>query len=131
MSVNTMSFEQAATLMNAIHQQVTGDTSLTATDVSSFITVATQSLSAGYDPVLNAISQIVGKTIFSIRPYSSKFGGLVMDTQKWGAITRKIAISDKPFEDNEAFNLVDGQSIDMYEVNKPNVASTYWSAAGG
>ena len=116
-----MSFEQAATLMNAIHQQVTGDTSLTATDVSSFITVATQSLNAGYDPVLNAISQIVGKTIFSIRPYSSKFGGLVMDTQKWGAITRKIAISDKPFEDNEAFNLVDGQSIDMYEVNKPNV----------
>lgn len=120
MSVNTMSFEQAATLMNAIHQQVTGDTSLTATDVSSFITVATQSLNAGYDPVINAISQIVGKTIFSIRPYSAKFGGLQMDTQKWGAITRKIAISDKPFEDNEAFNLVDGQAIDMYEVNKPN-----------
>ena len=119
MSVNTMSFEQAATLMNAIHQQVTGDTSLTATDVSSFITVAQKTLQTGYDPVINAISQIVGRTIFSIRPYSAKFGGLQMDTQKWGAITRKIALSDKPFEDNEAFNLVDGQAIDMYEVNKP------------
>ena len=121
MSVNTMSFEQAATLMNAIHSQVTGDTSLTATDVSSFITVAQKTLQTGYDPVINAISQIVGKTIFSIRPYSAKFGGIQMDTQKWGAITRKIAISDKAFEDNEAFNLVDGQAIDMYEVNKPNV----------
>jgi len=119
MSVNTMSFEQAATLMNAIHAQVVGGSSLTATDVSSFITVAQKTLQAGYDPVINAISQIVGKTIFSIRPYSAKFGGLQMDAQKWGAITRKIALSDKPFEDNEAFNLVDGQSIDMYEVNKP------------
>ena len=121
MSVNSMTFEQAATLMNAIHAQVTGDTSLTATDVSSFITVAQKTLQAGYDPVINAISQIVGKTIFSIRPYSAKFGGLQMDTQKWGAITRKIAISDKPFEDSEVFNLVDGQSVDMFEINKPSV----------
>ena len=119
MSVNTMSFEQAATLMNAIHAQVTGDTSIQATDVSSFITVAQLTLQAGFDPVINAISQLVGRTIFSIRPYEAKFKGLQMDTQKWGAITRKIAISDKPFEDNEAFNLVDGQAIDMYEVNKP------------
>lgn len=119
MSVNTMNFEQAATLMNAIHQQVTGDTSIVATDVSSFITVAQKTLQQGYDPIINAISQIVGRTIFSIRPYSAKFGGLQMDSQRWGAITRKIAISDKPFEDNEAFNLVDGQAIDMYEVNKP------------
>lgn len=119
MSVNTMTFEQAATLMNAIHAQVTGDTSLTATDVSSFITVAQKTLQTGYDPVINAISQIVGKTIFSIRPYTAKFGGLQMDTQKWGAITRKIALSDKPFEDSKVFDLIDGQSIDMYEVNKP------------
>ena len=121
MSVNTMTFEQAATLMNAIHQQVTGDTSITATDVSSFITVAQKTLQAGYDPVINAISQVIGKTIFSIRPYTAKFGGLQMDTQKWGAITRKLAVSDKPFEDSEVFNLVDGQSIDMWEINKPNV----------
>ena len=107
--------------MNAIHAQVTGDNTIQATDVSSFITVAQLTLQQGYDPCINAISQLVGKTIFAIRPYSAKFGGLQMDSQKWGAITRKIAISDKPFEDNDAFNLVDGSSIDMYVVNKPNV----------
>lgn len=116
-----MSFEQAATLLNAIHTQVTGETGIAPTDVSSFISVATATLKAGYDPVINAISQVIGKTVFSIRPYSAKFKGILMDSQKWGAITRKIAISDKPMEDNKAFELVDGQSIDMYEVNKPNV----------
>lgn len=116
-----MSFEQAATLLNAIHTQVTGETGIAPTDVSSFISVATATLKAGYDPVINAISQVVGRTIFSIRPYSAKFRGILMDSQKWGAITRKIAISDKPMEDNKAFDLIDGQSVDMYEVNKPNV----------
>lgn len=121
MSVNNMSFEQAATLLNAIHTQVTGEAGIAPTDVSSFISVATATLKAGYDPVINAISQVVGRTIFSIRPYSAKFRGILMDSQKWGAITRKIAISDKPMENNKAFDLIDGQSIDMYEVNKPNV----------
>jgi hypothetical protein len=121
MSVNNMSFEQAATLLNAIHTQVTGETGIAPTDVSSFISVATATLKAGYDPVINAISQVVGRTIFSIRPYSAKFRGILMDSQKWGAITRKIAISDKPMEANKAFDLIDGQSVDMYEVNKPNV----------
>lgn len=124
-----MSFEQAATLLNAIHTQVTGENGIAPTDVSSFISVATATLKAGYDPVINAISQVVGRTIFSIRPYSAKFRGILMDSQKWGAITRKIAISDKPMEDNKAFDLIDGQSIDMYEVNKPNaIQFNYYGA---
>lgn len=120
MSVNNMNFEQAATLLNAVHSQVTGKTQIAPADVSEFISVAQKTLKMGYDPVLNAISQVVGRTIFSVRPYSAKFGGIQADAQKWGAITRKLVLADKPLEDNQAFNLVDGQSVDMYEVNKPH-----------
>lgn len=119
MSVNNMNFEQAATLLNAVHSQVTGKTQIAPADVSEFISVAQKTLKMGYDPVLNAISQVVGRTIFSVRPYSAKFGGIQADAQKWGAITRKLVLADKPLEDNQAFNLVDGQSVDMYKVNKP------------
>ncbi len=121
MSVNNMSFEQAAILLNAIQNQVTGTTNVTATNVDEFISVAQKTIAAGYDPVLNAITQVVGRTIFSIRPYSSKLRSLIMDEQKWGAITRKLAISDQAWEDSQEFNLTDGQSVDMYEVKKPNV----------
>ena len=119
MSVNNMNFEQAATLLNAVHSQVTGKTQIAPADVSEFISVAQKTLKMGYDPVLNAISQVVGRTIFSVRPYSAKFGGIQADAQKWGAITRKLVLADKPLEDNQAFNLVDGQSVDMYSINKP------------
>ena len=121
MSVNNMTFEQAATLLNAVHSQVTGMTQIAPADVTDFISVAQKTLKAGYDPVLNAISQVVGRTIFSVRPYDAKFRGIQADAQKWGAITRKLVVADKPLQDNKAFDLTDGQSIDMYEVNKPEV----------
>lgn len=121
MSVNTMSFEQSAALLNSIYKQATGKTSLTPiTNNADWISVATSTLGAGVDPVMNAISQMVGRTIFSVRPYSRKFAGLQIDNQRFGSITRKLSIADKDFSDDIHFNLVDGQSVDSYVVNKPN-----------
>lgn len=124
MSVNTMGFEQAATLLNNIRKQVTGETALAPANTSEFISAAQTTLQAGYDPVLNAISQMVSRTIFSIRPYSRRFAGIQVDSQKWGSITRKLSISDKDFEEDKRFELVDGQSIDMFKVNKPEILQT-------
>lgn len=121
MSVNKMTFEQAASILNAIHGQVTGEDSIAPVDTSEFISVATKTIAAGYDPVLQAITQMVTRTIFSIRPYERQFRGIMMDSQKWGAIVRKMAISDKDWEDSQEFALEEGQSIDMFKVNKPNV----------
>lgn len=130
MSVNNMSFEQAATLLNAIQNQVTGTTNVTATNVDEFISVAQKTIAAGYDPVLNAITQVIGRTIFSIRPYSSKLRSLIMDEQKWGSITRKLSISDKDWETSQEFNLTDGSSVDPWVISKPNILQmNYYGAA--
>lgn len=124
MSVNTMGFEQAATLLNNIREQVTGETSIAPTNVADFISVAQTTLRQGYDPVLQSISQVISQTIFSIRPYNRRFAGIQADAQRWGAITRKLSIADKDFDEDKRFELVDGQSIDMYKVNKPNILTT-------
>lgn len=129
MSVNTMNFEQAATLLNSITKQATGRDALTPTNTSEFVSLAQTTLQAGYDPVLNAITQMVTRTIFSIRPYDRKFAGLQVDNQKFGAITRKLNIADKDFENDVSFNLVDGQSVDHYKVNKPNILQTNFYGA--
>ena len=121
MSVNTMSFEDASAILNNIRQQVTGEASLAPVNTADFVSVGTTLLQSGYDPVLNAITQMVTKTIFSIRPYSRKFGGIKVDSEMWGAIVRKLAVADKAWEANEEFDLVDGQSIDHYKVSKPDV----------
>ena len=124
MAVNTMSFEDASAILNNIRQQVTGETALAPVNTSEFVSVATTLLQQGYDPVLNAITQMVSKTIFSIRPYNRKFGGIKMDSEQWGSIVRKLSIADKDFSEDVRFELVDGQSIDHYKVNKPNILQT-------
>ena len=129
MSVNSMSFEQSATLLNELRQQVTGQKSAAPVNNGEFVSVGTPLLQNGYDPIINAITQMVSRTIFSIRPFSRKFPGLRVSEQRYGAITRKLNIADKPFEDNQAFELVDGQSIDQYKVDKPNILQTNFYGA--
>lgn len=121
MSVNAMTFEDASAILNNIRQQVTGEASIAPLNTAEFVSVGTSLVQAKAEPVLNSIMQMVTKTIFSIRPYSRKFGGIKVDSEMWGSIVRKLAVADKPFEENEEFNLVDGQSIDHYKVSKPDV----------
>jgi len=122
MAVNTLSFEQIATVMNQLYKMVTNQTAQAMVTTADFVTVAQKTLQAGYDPVLGAISQVLGRTIWgSDRPYVGKLGGLQRSAQEYGYITRKLNISDKDFSNSEAFTLTDGQSVDMYKVNKPNV----------
>ena len=120
-NVNNMNFNQLSTVLNEITQQATGRAAIAPSNTSEFVSVAQKTLQAGYDPVLNAINQMVTRTIFSVRPYNRRFRGLEVDNQRFGAITRKFAVADKPFEDDARFELVDGQSVDHYKINLPNI----------
>ena len=129
MSVNTMGIEQAYTLLNAIHAQATGKTGIAATDLSSWISTAQSTLATGYEPTLNAITQVIGRTIVSVRPYSEKFKGLEMSADRWGGITRKINFADTQAYSDDTFALVDGQAIDPFIVRKPNVLETRYTGS--
>lgn len=124
MAVNTMSIEQAMTLLNSVHAQATGRSDIQATDLSSFISVAQSTLQAGYEPVLNAITQVISRTIVAVRPYDEKFKGLEYSNDRWGGILRKISFADRDALEDPTYQLVDGQSIDQQTVRKPNVLET-------
>ena len=129
MAANDLTFEQISTILNSIAQQATGQASLTATNTSDFITIAQTTLKAGADPILQAISQTLSKTIFSIRPYYEKFAGLRVDSQRWGNHVRKLNSVDRPFIDAEKWNVADGQSIDPFVIRTPEVLQTNFYGA--
>ena len=126
---NTLSLDQISTVLNSIVQQATGRVGLTPTSTSDFVAVAQTALLAGYDPLINAISQVLSRTIFSIRPYERKFGGIEVDNQKFGNHVRKLNIVDKDFQDDGRLPLTDGASVDMYKVNKPVIVQTNFYGA--
>jgi hypothetical protein len=121
MATNDLTITQISTLLNSVVAQATGKSNISTVNGADFATVAQMGLKTGYDPLLGAIGQVLGKTIFSIRPYSRKFTGLNVSNQRFGNITRKLNISDSDFQDDDRLPLTDGSSVDMYAVKKPSV----------
>lgn len=126
---NDLSFNQLSTVLTAITNQATGVNNIKPLDTSSFVSVAQTALKTGYDPLTTAISQVLSKTIFSVRPYTRKFKGLNVSNQRYGNHVRKLLTIDKPFEDDDRLKLADGESIDQYKVNKPKVLQTNFYGA--
>lgn len=124
MAVNNMTKEQAYALINAIHTQATGQVAIQPTDLSSFISVAQSTLAVGTEQTLNAITQVLQKTLVAVRPYEEKFKGLEMSADTWGGIIRKINFADREAIEDPTHATVEGQSIDQYKVRKPKVLET-------
>lgn len=114
----------SSAVLNSIIAQATGKLDITELDGAAFTSVATVALGIAPDVLLNAISQVISRTIFSIRPYNRKFAGLFVDNMKWGNHVRKINIGDKDWETNVSYDLADGQSIDADIVSKPDILQT-------
>lgn len=121
---NDLSFNQLATVLTDITALATGGTVQTPVDSSSFVSVANTALLTGYDNLLNAVSQVLTRTIFSVRPYNRRFKGLEVSTARWGNHIRKLQALDLPFEEDDRIKLVEGESVDQYVVKKPKVLQT-------
>ena len=136
MSVNTMTFEQISSVLTAIVQQATGQAVLAPVDTSSFVSVGQIALRADRDAVMNAITNVLGRTIFSIRPYGAKLSGMMMDSFRWGNVMRKLSIADADWNDDPAYDYPvtydasqtvpsgDGGTVDQWIIKKPNVLQT-------
>lgn len=124
MSVNTMGIEQAYLLIKELHEQATGQKLAANVNATNFVSVAQATLQAGNEPVLNALSQVLTKSLIAVRGYNSKFGELEYTADRWGGITRKISFADTDAVLNVEFQLVDGNSVDQYTIKKPNVLET-------
>lgn len=129
MATNDLTITQISTLLNEIVGQATGSKILAEVDGSQFMTVAQMGLKCGYDPLVQAIGQVVSRTIFSQRKYRRKLKSLNVSTQKFGNITRKLQISDSDWEDDQRLPLTDDVSVDMYKVKKPKVLQTNFYGA--
>lgn len=135
-NVNDMVVHQASTILNKLVQQATGQANLKISTPGEFVSVAQTALKTGYDPILNAMSQMWGRTIFSIRPYTRKFKGMEMSLDRWGNAFRKISVAEQPVKDDERFIYPagydatqtpadgNGKSVDMFKLNKPDILQT-------
>ena len=137
--MNEMNFSQAAELLNAVVKQATGETPLTAiTNPETLVAVAQTALKTGFDPIINAVSQVWSNTIFSGRPYNAEFNELEMSTSAYGNAVRKLSPVAQEMTDSQEFQwpvafdaaghsgnaLGNGESVDMYKISKQEILQT-------
>lgn len=122
---NTLSIDQIGVLIQSVAEQATGRATITPTNTKDFVAVAQTALLAGAEQVMNAISQLLTRTIYARRnEYRGALNILVVDEQAYGNHVRKISAIDTDFEEDPHYNLTDGQSIDMYTIRKPKFLQT-------
>ena len=125
---NTLTPRDVYSLMNDIVSQATGQSSIAVVDTSTFVSVGETLLRTAPENTLNAISTVLADTIFSVRPYRAKLESLRVSQRRWGAMVRKLTPLYSATEasgdwntDINATQLDDGNSVDMYTINKPKM----------
>lgn len=115
---------KVSTLLNTILAQARLNTTAVV-DTGSFVSVAQTALKCIPDVLLQSLGQMfTNRDIVSIRPYSRKFKALERSEAEWGNAVRKFSYVDSDMETNPAWDLQDGQSVDMYKVIKPKILQT-------
>lgn len=124
MAGGDLNIVQIGTLLNKILDQARLSPAAVV-DTSSFVSVAQTALKCAPDVLLESISQMfTNRDIISIRPYSRKFRSLERTNAEWGNAIRKLNYVDTPMEENPAWELTDGSSVDMYKVIKTKILQT-------
>lgn len=118
-----METDQIYTLVNDVGKQTMGETAITVVDGTTLVTLGKSVLSSttNVENFANTLIQKVGRSIISFRDYQSQLRELVVDSFTFGAIVQKIKVAMPVAESDPSFNLVNGESIDMFKVSKPVV----------
>lgn len=116
-----MTTEQIYTLVNEVNAEAFGVNALAAVDTSSLISLGNNVLSSSTntEAFLNTLAQRIGRTILRFRDYRNKLGDMVLNDFEYGAILQKIKVIMPQAEEDQMYDLVDGQAIDHYVVAKP------------
>lgn len=79
-------------LMNALVAEATGQSDISVTDLSSFVSAGETVLATGKENTLNALSLVLGRTIIATRPYRAKLSSVqAIDTGDYSHRLRKIS----------------------------------------
>ena len=118
-----MTTEQIYGLVNSVNSQAFGHSGIIVTDTSSLISLGNTILSSSTntEAFLNTLAQRIGRTILRFREYRNKLGDMVLNDFEYGAILQKIKVMMPEAEQDESYDLIDGNTVDHYKIAKPQV----------
>ena len=125
-----MEVTQIADIVNQTTAEVTGTEAIQNVDLNKVVEVGAEVIDndKAIDNYVRSLIDRIGKVVFVNRPYTGSTPSVMMDSWEYGAILEKIQYEGLPeAEDNDSWNLVDGQSYDPNVFHKPTVSAKFYS----
>lgn len=123
-----MEVTQIKDIVNEVNAEITGSKAPDEIDLNSVVDTGKQILdSKNIDNYVRSLIDHIGKVVFVNRPYSGSAPSVMMDSWEYGAVMEKVSYEGIPeAEDNDTWDLQDGQSYDPNVFYKPNVSAKFF-----
>lgn len=124
-----MEVKQIYTLINSVSGEVLGRTDIVTEDLTGIVDLGTEVFNqSAVDNYVKSLVNHIGKVIFVNRPYAGKVPSVLMDAWEFGSVLEKISADVPEAEENDTWNLQDGQSYDQDVFHKPTVTAKFFNS---
>ena len=124
-----MEVKQIYTLINSVSGEVLGKTDIVQEDLTGVVDLGTEVFNANaVDNYVKSLVNHIGKVIFVNRPYAGKVPSVLMDAWEFGSVLEKISADVPEAEENDTWNLTDGQTYSQDVFHKPTVTAKFFNS---
>lgn len=124
-----MEVKQIYTLINSVSGEVLGRTDIVTEDLTGIVDLGTEVFNQNaVDNYVKSLVNHIGKVIFVNRPYAGKVPSVLMDAWEFGSVLEKISADVPEAEENDTWNLKDGQTYDQDVFHKPTVSAKFFNS---
>lgn len=124
-----MEVKQIYTLINSVSGEVLGRTDIVTEDLTGIVDLGTEVFNQNaVDNYVKSLVNHIGKVIFVNRPYAGKVPSVLMDAWEFGSVLEKISADVPEAEENDTWNLTDGQTYSQDVFHKPTVTAKFFNS---
>jgi hypothetical protein len=124
-----MKVEKIYTLINSVSEEVLGKTNIVQDDLTGIVDLGQEVFNQNaVDNYVKSLVNHIGKVVFVNRPYAGKVPSVLMDAWEFGSVLEKISADVPEAEENDTWNLTDGESYDQDVFHKPTVSAKFFNS---
>lgn len=124
-----MEVKQIYNLINAVSGEVLGKTDIVKDDLTGIVDMGNEVFNQNaVDNYVKSLVNHIGKVIFVNRPYAGKVPSVLMDAWEFGSVLEKISADIPVAEENDTWNLTDGQEYKQDVFHKPKVSAKFFNS---
>ena len=124
-----MKVTQLKDIVNSVTSEILGKENVVSEDLSNLVDVGNEIIDTeNVDNYVKKLIDRIGKVIFVNRLYAGGVPSVLMDSWEFGSIVEKISADMPEADENDSWNLQDGQTYSQDTFYQPKVSAKFFNS---